>query len=264
MHNNNVIKKYIIGRTAVIRLNRPDSFNAINMDMAVQLANLLRDISKDPYINGLVITGEGKAFCAGGDLKWIINQSDDYYTTFYDIVYQFHKAIIEIHYMKKPVFAAINGLAAGGGLSLALACDFRIIESHAQFILAYTSRGLSIDGGGTYNLPRLVGVAKSMEIMAFDKPINSWDALELGLVTEVVDQGKSLNRSLELIEKITQKIPLHAYSICKQLIYESFGNPLEVQLEKERKAISWCSEHPNGKEGILSFLEKRKPVYKVD
>lgn len=259
-----VIKKEILDHIVIVRLNRPSSYNAINMELAIELANTMTELSYNPDVYGVIITGEGDSFCAGGDLKWISKQGGDYYSTFYKIVSQFHKAILEIQYMEKPVFAAINGLAAGGGLSLALACDFRIMESHAQFILAYTSRGLSIDGGGTYTLPRIVGIAKALEIIAFDNPIGAQDALKLGLITEVVEKGKAIERSLELIHQINRKVPPTSYGICKRLIYESFDNPLEVQLEKERRAIAWAANQPYGKEGITSFLEKREPVYKRD
>jgi len=249
---------------AIVKLNRPSSYNAINMELAMELANIMTELSHDPNVYGVITTGEGDAFCAGGDLKWISKQGNNYYSTFYKIVSQFHKAILEIQYMEKPVFAAINGLAAGGGFSLALACDFRIMESHAQLILGYTSRGLSIDGGGTYTLPRIVGIAKALEIIAFDSPISAQDALRLGLITEVVEKRGSVKRSLELIHQINKKVPPTSYGICKRLIYESFDNPLEVQLEKERKAIAWVADQPYGREGIASFLEKREPVYKRD
>ena len=256
------IKKEFVDNVIVIKLNRPSLYNAINMEMATELSNIITEVSNDSNIDGVIITGEGNAFCAGGDLKWISEQGNDYYSTFYKIVSQFHKAILEIHYMEKPVFAAINGMAAGGGFSLALACDFRIMEYHAQLILGYTSRGLSIDGGGTYSLPRIVGIAKALEIIAFDNPIDAQDALKLGLITEIVGKGESVKRSLELINQINKKVPPTSYSISKRLIYESFDNPLEVQLEKERRALAWVADQSYGREGIASFLEKREPVYK--
>ena len=256
------IKREIIDGVAVIKLNRPSAYNAINMELAMDLAENMIDISNDTEINGVIITGEGKAFCAGGDLRWIHKQRDDYYLTFSRIVAQFHRTILEIHRMEKPVCAAVNGLAAGGGFSLALACDFRVMESNAQFVLAYTSRGLSIDGGGTYSLTRIVGIAKAMEIIAFDEPIGADKAKEFGLVTEVVSDGKAVENSLQLIKMICSKVSLQSYGLCKRLIYDSFENPFEVQLEKERDFISWAASQPDGREGILSFLEKRRPSYK--
>ncbi|RLB09737.1 MAG: enoyl-CoA hydratase/isomerase family protein [Deltaproteobacteria bacterium] len=260
--NDNTIKKEVLDKIAIIYLNRPSVYNAINMDLAKELTDSLIQISKEKDIWGVIITGKGEAFCSGGDLKWISKQGKDYYKTFYTIVGQFHRAITEIKNMKKPVVAAINGMAAGGGFSLALACDFRIMESHAQLILAYTSRGLTIDGGGTYFLPRIVGIAKALEIIAFDRPISAQEALNIGLVTEVVQKGDSVKRAIDFIKDIIKKVPLHSYGICKNLIHESFRNPLELQMEKEREAIAFASQQPDGKEGILSFIEKRAPVYK--
>jgi len=261
---NQVVEKEIRERIAIVRLNRPSSYNAIDMDMAKGLAETLIRVSSDNTIKGVVITGAGKAFCSGGDLRWISQQGERYDDTFYRIVGEFNRAIIEIKNMKKPVFAAINGMAAGGGFSLALSCDFRIMESQANLILAYTSRGLSIDGGGTFTLPRIVGISKALEIVAFDRPISSEEALRLGLVNEVVEEGRSVERSVELIKQILNKVSLNSYVICKRLFYESFFNPLELQLEREREEISLASEHPDGKEGIGSFLEKREPVYNKD
>jgi 2-(1,2-epoxy-1,2-dihydrophenyl)acetyl-CoA isomerase len=256
------IETEVSNRIAIIRLKRPSVYNAINIELAKELSDTLIQLSEDKGVWGIVITGSGEAFCAGGDLKWILSQGEDYHKTFYTIVGQFHRAIMEIKNMKKPVVAAINGMAAGGGFSLALSCDFRIMESHAQLILAYTSRGLAIDGGGTYTLPRIVGIAKALEIIALDKPISAQEALNMGLVTEVVPKGESVKRAVELIKDIVKRVPLHSYGICKNLIHESFRNPLELQLEKEREAITYASQQPDGKEGILSFVEKRAPVYK--
>jgi len=158
------------------------------------------------------------------------------------------------------VAAAIHGVAAGGGFSLALACDFRVIEASALLRQAYTSNGLSIDGGGTFTLPRLVGMARALEIAAFDTPISAEQALSWGLVTEVVEDGQALARAMNLVEEIT-KGALFSFAASKKLINESFNTSFETQLEKEREALSLCAEHPHGREGIAAFTEKRKPVF---
>jgi 2-(1,2-epoxy-1,2-dihydrophenyl)acetyl-CoA isomerase len=134
------------------------------------------------------------------------------------------------------------------------------MDSSATLREAYTSNGLSIDGGGTYSLPRMVGLARSMEIAAFDRPIPSHLALAWGLVTEVVPDGHSLSRSVEMIEKIC-KFPLSSFAASKRLLTDSFNTSFERQLEKEREFLAACADHPNGKEGIGAFLEKRKPFY---
>lgn len=247
-------------RTAIITLNRPKAFNAFNLDMFKSFAERLIEVSNDPGVLGVVITGEGKAFCAGGDLRWVAEYGKTYGEAFHALAASFHQAIMEIRHMPKPVIAAINGLAAGGGFSLSLACDFRIMATSALFRQAYTSNGLSIDGGGTFTLPRLVGMTRALEVAAFDRPIPADKALAWGLVNEVVENGQALVRALEMMTEL-QKSPLSSFAASKKLLNGSLDTSLETQLEKERDMLSSCAEHPNGKEGITAFLEKRKPVY---
>jgi 2-(1,2-epoxy-1,2-dihydrophenyl)acetyl-CoA isomerase len=254
------IKTEVSERIARVRFNRPDSFNAFDREMITAFADILGDLSKDITLLGVIITGEGKAFCAGADLKWLAGSGKSYAAMFHSLAARYHQAILEVRRMPKPVIAAINGIAAGGGFSLALACDFRVMDSSATLREAYTSNGLSIDGGGTYSLPRMVGLARSMEIAAFDRPIPSHLALAWGLVTEVVPDGHSLSRSVEMIEKIC-KFPLSSFAASKRLLTDSFNTSFERQLEKEREFLAACADHPNGKEGIGAFLEKRKPFY---
>jgi len=207
-----------------------------------------------------MLTGNGKAFCSGGDLKWISQQVADAGSTLHRLAPQFHIAITEIRRMGKPVVAAINGIAAGGGFSLALACDFRVIAESAVLRQGYTSNGLSIDGGGTFALPRLVGLARALEIAAFDLPISATKALEWGLVTKVVPDSEVQQEALGMLEGLA-KSALHPFAWSKRLFIESFTNTLETQLELERQGISDCANHPNGQEGIQAFVEKRKPVF---
>ena len=246
--------------TACVILNRPKSFNAFGLEMVQALANTLLDLSRNPSVMGVVITGAGKAFCAGGDLKWLLAYERPYGEAFHALAAIYHQAIVEIRRMPKPVVAAINGLAAGGGFSMALACDFRVMESSAVLRQAYTSNGLSLDGGGTYSLPRLVGLARAMEIAAFDQPIPAEKALEWGLVTKLAEKGQSLEEALKLVEQIKQG-SLSSFAASKKLITDSFHTPFEAQLEKEREFLSWCADHPNGREGIQAFMEKRRPEY---
>jgi len=134
------------------------------------------------------------------------------------------------------------------------------MDTSALLRQAYTSNGLSIDGGGTFTLPRLVGLAKALEIVAFDQPIGAEQALAWGLVTEVVPDGKALERAIELVQQIRTG-PLSSFAACKQLLTDAYNTAFESQLEKERHLLAWSADHPNGHEGIQAFLEKRKPVY---
>ena len=247
------------GTILQITLSRPDVYNALNLDMMNLLATRLA-AARDDSIEGVVITGAGKAFCAGGDLRWISQQEEDPGSVLHRLAPEFHLSIVEIRKMQKPVVAAINGIAAGGGFSLALACDFRVMAQSAVLRQAYTSSGLSIDGGGSFALPRLVGLARAMEIMAFDRPISSAQALAWGLVTSVVPDEEVLSESLALLETLATT-SLHSFAWSKRLMTDSFSNPLESQLELERQGISNCGAHPDGQEGIRAFLEKRKPKF---
>lgn len=246
---------------AEISLNRPGAFNSFDLSMIGLLAERLIELAQDHEVKGIIITGTGKAFCAGGDLKWVDTYKGSYGSAFHELAARYHQAILEIRRMPKPVVAAINGLAAGGGFSMALACDFRVMEKSALLRQAYTSNGLSIDGGGTFSLPRIVGIAKSLEIAAFDMPISSEQALEWGLVTEVVEDGGSLKRGTELIIKII-KGSVQSFAASKKLITDSFDTQFEAQLEKEREMLSMCAGKAEGREGILAFLEKRKPDFR--
>jgi 2-(1,2-epoxy-1,2-dihydrophenyl)acetyl-CoA isomerase len=149
------------GKILEVTLNRPDAYNALNLDMMNLLTDALSLGARDDSIKGVLITGKGKAFCAGGDLKWISRQNEEADAVLYRLAPQFHLSILEIRRMEKPVIAAINGIAAGGGFSLALACDLRVMGQSASLRQAYTSSGLSIDGGGSFALPRLVGLARA-------------------------------------------------------------------------------------------------------
>jgi 2-(1,2-epoxy-1,2-dihydrophenyl)acetyl-CoA isomerase len=257
---NELMKLDVIEGIARITLNRPKAFNAFSLDMIQTLAERLIEFAMDQKVVGVIITGEGKAFCAGADLKWLSGFGKSYGEALHELAAQYHQAILEIRRMPKPVVAAINGITAGGGFSMALACDFRIMEASAVLQQAYTTNGLSIDGGGTFTLPRLVGLARAMEIAAFDRPISAEQALSWGLVTEVVEDGQAVKRAIELINEM-KRIPLSSFAASKKLITDSFNTSFETQLEKEREVLSWCADHPNGREGVEAFLEKRKPVY---
>jgi 2-(1,2-epoxy-1,2-dihydrophenyl)acetyl-CoA isomerase len=256
------VKLEITDGVGVITLNRPEGFNAFDAPMIGNLAEKLMALRSDKDIVGIVLTGAGKAFCAGADLKWLSSSGMSPGGTLHALAAAYHQTIVEIRRMPKPVVAAVNGLAAGGGFSMALACDFRVMARSAIFRQAYTSNGLSVDGGGTYTLPRLVGLAKAMEILVFDRPIPAEQALTWGLVTEVVEEGQTVNRAVAMIGVIA-RLPLSSFLASKKLLTDSFHTPFEHQLEKEREYLAWCANHPNGQEGIKAFLEKRRPVYNM-
>jgi 2-(1,2-epoxy-1,2-dihydrophenyl)acetyl-CoA isomerase len=248
------------GGIAVVLLNRPDAFNAFNLELVRELADRLIEVGADGAAQGVVISGEGKAFCAGGDLKYILGYPGGVHAAFMTLAAHFHRAVLEIRGMGKPVAAAVNGAAAGGGFSLALACDFRVMAASALLIQGYTSRGLSIDGGGTWTLPRIVGAARALEVAAFDEPIDSRRALSWGLATTACENGRAVDEAVALVKKIAAG-SRESFAWSKRLINESFDTPLAVQIEREREGIAVCGSSENGMEGLRSFVEKRAAVF---
>jgi len=246
---------------AKLILNRPAVFNAFDHDMVERFARHVVRLAVDENVRGVVISGEGKGFCAGGDIKWASEFPLGPSAAFHKLAASFHQAILEIRRMPKPVIAAINGLAAGGGFSLALACDFRVMARSATLRQAYTSNGLCIDGGGTFMLPRIVGLARALEIAAFDNPISSEKALNWGLVTRVVDDGHSLEEAVNMARELSNG-SLNSFGWSKQLLTDSFNTAFESHIERERLGLCSCAGHPDGKEGIQAFVDKRQPVFK--
>ena len=250
------------GGMVEVLLNRPEAFNAFNLDMIELFAKYLISLALDDSVSVLVISGEGKAFCAGGDLKWALTSPGGPAAAFHELAARYHQAILEILRMRKPVVAAVNGIAAGGGFSLALACDFRVMGQSAILRQGYTSNGLCIDGGGTFTLPRVVGLARAMEIVGFDKPISSEQALAWGLVTKVAEDGRVLEEARKMARELAEG-SLHSFGWCKQLLIDSFHTPFESHIERERQGLSSCAAHPDGQEGLKAFSERRKPKFNV-
>lgn len=250
----------IRGSIAEVVLNRPRAYNAFDLDMMRQLTDALMRLADDDVVRGLLISANGSAFCAGGDLKWATGGEKTPARAFHELAACFHQAILEIRRMPKPVAAAIDGVAAGGGFSLALACDFRIMAQSAVLRQAYTSAGLCLDGGGSFHLPRLVGLARALEIAAFDRPITARRAEQWGLATRVVPDGTARRQAFDLLDQLAGTA-VHAFGRAKQLFTDAFHHSIESHLELERQALCACAEHPEGREGLTAFAEKRKPRF---
>jgi 2-(1,2-epoxy-1,2-dihydrophenyl)acetyl-CoA isomerase len=255
-----LVRLEIRDEIAALTFNRPETHNAFNLDMVQELSDALVRCALDTAVTGVVMSGKGKSFCSGGDLSWVRSYGENTAAAFHELAARYHLAVLEIRRMPKPVVAAINGIAAGGGFSLALACDFRVMEESAVLRQAYTTNGLSIDGGGTFMLPRLVGLARAMEIAAFDEPIYAEKALDWGLVMEVVPDGESVDRAKAILGGLKTRA-LSSFAASKKLFTDAFNTSFEAQLENERDMLSWCGNHPNGREGIAAFLEKRKAKF---
>ncbi len=251
------------GDIAFLRLNRPERFNAINAELASDLRRATVKVWNDRSIRAVVLTGNGRAFCGGGDLTEVSEAGRDggMGPVFYDIAGVFHESITAMRRMPKAVIAAINGPAAGGGFSLALACDYRVMSQSAFMQLAYTSHGLSIDGGGTFTLPRLVGLSNATKIALFDDRMLAEDCLELGLVHEAVSAEELDDRARTLAQRFAA-MPIEVIGRTKRLFNRSFDTSLEQQLEAERTELARAGNHAEGVEGIAAFLEKREPDYR--
>ena len=250
------------GPVAVALINRPEKYNALNLEEAEYVLKLLGPVLADDSVRALVISGKGKAFCAGGDLKWLLDSPQGLPGAIHQFVGCAARVVLEVRRAGKPVIAAINGIAAGGGFSIALACDFRIMARTAVMLQAYTSAGLSLDLGGTFTLPRLVGLARAMEIVAFDPPISSDQALAWGLVNRVVDDEEVLDEALAMARELADR-SVHSFGCVKRLLTDSLDTSFESQIEREREAMRDCVAHRDGEEGIRAFVEKRKPVFNV-
>jgi len=257
---NDLVKVRKDGVIAQALLNRPEIYNAVNFDLIDCLTDHMVALTSDSRVRGVVISGEGKAFCSGGDLKWAASFPQGIQAAFHTLAGRLHQAVIEIRRMRKPVIAAVNGIAAGAGFSLALACDFRVMARSAYLKVAYTSNGLCIDGGGSFMLPHIVGAAKALQITAFDMPISSEQCLEWGLATKVVEDGHALEEATAMARELANG-SINSFGWTKHLITDSFSTAFEEHLEHEREGLCNCAVHPDGIEGVRAFSEKRKPVF---
>lgn len=249
------------GHTALVTINRPDRLNAFDAPTIKLMAELLVEVARDRRIRAVVLTGAGRAFCAGGDLRDVpLKCPDRPGDAFYELAAFFHRCVTEIRVMRKPVIGALNGPAAGGGFSLALACDLRLMARSAFLQQAYTTNGLAIDGGGTFTLPRIVGLARALEIALLDERIEAARALEMGLVTRVVDDDDLLDEARALAAKLAGGA-VGTMSAVKRLLGGSFDTSLETQLELERLALAETANSAEGREGLEAFARGRRPEF---
>jgi 2-(1,2-epoxy-1,2-dihydrophenyl)acetyl-CoA isomerase len=244
----------------LIRLNRPDDGNAITLEMAGELLDVASRCDQDPEVRAVVLTGSGKMFCVGGDLKVFAAQGEGISGYMQKVVQAFHAAISRFNWMDAPVIGAINGTAAGGGFSLALTTDIAIAAHSAKFTVAYTKVGLALDGGASYFLARLVGMRRAKEMVFLNPVLSASQALEWGIVNRVVDDDQVLNTALEIAEMMAQG-PTLAFGAAKRLILSGATESLESQMEKESRAMTAMAGKADGQEGIAAFLGKRPPKF---
>ena len=245
---------------ATITLNRPDSLNAMSPEMAKELHDVALRIDADTRVRAVILTGSGKAFCAGGDLGEFVAAGDRARTLILQMTGDLHLALSRLSRNRAPVIAAVNGTAAGAGFSLAMAADLAIAEEQAVFTMAYTNAGLSPDGSSTYFMPRKIGDRRTRELMLTNRLLAAPEALDWGVVNQVVENGAALVAAQAMAERMAAG-PTEAYAQVKRLLDASFSQTLESQMELEARAIATQVASVDGQEGMQAFVEKRKPQF---
>ncbi len=252
-----IIKEEMV---ATILLNRPEKMNALDLESVKELSRATEEIGTDESVRVVVLTGAGRAFCAGGDIT----------SPMYDetnpeelrkIIIEFGKVPLNLRNMPKPVIAGVNGVAVGVGLGFALAADIIIASEEARFGHVYANIGLMSDGGSIYFLPRLIGVSKACELMFTGKIINAKEAEKIGLVNQVVPSDQLEAVVKELAHKLAKGPPM-AIALQKISLYQGLTMDLPTAIEWEARAMSLCMLSEDMKEGLKAFKEKRPPLFK--
>lgn len=245
---------------ATLRLNRPDVFNSFNRAMALELQAELDRCASNEEVRAIVLTGSGRAFCAGQDLGEVTSEKLN--PGFKTILEEHYNPIIKrIREIKKPVVAAVNGVAAGAGANIALACDIVIASERASFIQAFSKIGLVPDSGGTFFLPRLIGFQRASALMLLGDKVSAEEALAMGMLYKMVPHD-NLEEEVVKIANTLAAMPTKALGMTKELINASMTNTLEDQLSMESKYQIEAAQSEDYKEGVTAFMEKRKPVFK--
>lgn len=253
------IKSEIEGSVLKITLNRPDKFNSFNREMALQLQSELDKAAKEKSIRAVLITGEGKAFCAGQDLSEAMDKSGPGIERI--VKEHYNPIILKIRNIEKPIVCAVNGVAAGAGANIALACDVVMAGSSVSFIQAFSKIGLIPDSGGTFFLPRLIGFGKASALMMLGDKVSAADAEKMGMIYKVCDDANLQSEALA-IAKTLADMPTVGIGLTKKLMNQSMTHSLEQQLDAEGEEQVKAAQSYDYNEGVNAFLEKRKPIFK--
>lgn len=240
-----------------LTLNRPEVLNAVNDRMAEELLDALRRAGRDEQVRSVILTGAGRAFCSGQDLRERVGGEFSYAQ---HIRSRYAPVILQLQGVEKPVVAAVNGVAAGAGASLALACDLRVASEDASFLQAFTRIGLVPDSGATYLLPRLVGLGKAFEMCYLAEAIPAQEALRLGLVNWVVPGPELMTKAREIASKLAAG-PTRAYGLTKRALLRNLTADLASALDYEAMLQDAAGRTEDHREGVQAFLEKRPPRY---
>lgn len=251
--------KTVANGVCTLKFNRPEVFNSFNRAMALALQEALDQCELDDNVRAIVITGEGKAFCAGQDLAEAIDPEGPELTT---IVKEHYNPIIErIRAIEKPIIAAVNGVAAGAGANIALACDITIAKKSASFIQAFSKIGLIPDSGGTFFLPRIIGMQKALALMFTGDKVSADQAEALNMIYKSVEDEEFENE-VNQFASVIAAMPTRGLGLTKKAVNASFTNDLHAQLAVEEELQTEAGQTYDFREGVNAFLDKRKPVFK--
>jgi 2-(1,2-epoxy-1,2-dihydrophenyl)acetyl-CoA isomerase len=254
------LKLDVTDGVATITLNRPDNANAMNKAMMLDLFAVAVRIDNDPSVRAVLLHATGKMFCAGGDLKEFAAQGDDMPGYITELATYLHAAITRLQRMNPPLVIAVNGMAAGAGLSLVASGDIVIAADDAAFVCAYTAAGLTPDGSSTYFLAKHIGMMRAKELVLTNRRLSAPEALEWGLITRVVAADQLQGEALALAAQFATG-PTKAYGGAKRLLLSAYAATLETQLEEESVSITGMARGHDGREGIEAFAARRKPNF---
>jgi 2-(1,2-epoxy-1,2-dihydrophenyl)acetyl-CoA isomerase len=247
------------GAVALVTLNRPDSANTLNLEIAMDLLAAAMTCGRNPAVRAVVLTGAGRQFCLGGDLRSMASRGGGVDGYLRELTGYLHSAISHFVRMDAPVIAAVNGTAAGAGVGLVTMADLAVCGQGSKFKLAYSGVGLTPDGGTSFLLPRTIGIKRTMELLLLDRALTSGEALEWGLVNSVVEDSQVVDEALRVAERLAAG-PTQAFGKTKRLLAASIAG-IESQMVLESETIASQALTPQGSEGINAFLEKRKPDF---
>ena len=250
---------HISDQVAFITLNRPEVFNSFNKEMALSFQNTIDKCAEDDNVRALYITGNGKAFCAGQDLQEVTDPNGPELTSI--VTDHYNPIIARIRAIEKPVIAAVNGVAAGAGANIALACDICVAHENSAFIQAFSKIGLIPDSAGTFFLPRLIGMQKATALMMLGDKISATEAEGLGMIYKVLSADEFTEGSIKIATKLA-KMPTKGLGLTKRALNQTFSNDLNQQLALEGELQTIAGNTYDYNEGVAAFLEKRKPEFK--
>jgi len=251
----------IRNHVAYVTLNRPDAANALNAELVKELEEVSLRCDEDPAVRAVLLTGAGRMFCGGGDLKAFAAQPPKELPAYLKkVTFYLHKAVHRFARMKAPLIVAVNGNAGGGGMSLALAGDIVLAGESSKFTMAYTRAGLTPDGSSTYFLPRLIGLRRTMELVLTNRTLTAREAEAMGLITRAVPDAELMKQADALATELAQGAT-KAFGGVKRLLYAAANTSLDEQMELEAEFIADSGRTHDGQEGIAAFLGKRPPRF---